>query len=57
MAFPVNDLLACFLEVLDLHLKLGADSERNSSHSSIMYMWGEFHLLKLPLNREGLGVS
>lgn len=57
MTFPINDLLACFLEALDLHLKLGAGSGRNSSHSSIMHMWGEFHLFQLPLSLEGLGVS
>lgn len=44
MAFPINDLLASFLEALDLHLKLSAGSGRNSSHGSIMCVSAEFVL-------------
>lgn len=34
MAFPINDLLTCFLEALDLHLKLSAGSGRKNSHNT-----------------------
>lgn len=43
MAFPINDLLACFLEALDLDLKLRAGSGRKSCHESIMHVSAEFY--------------
>lgn len=38
MAFSINDLLVCFLEALDVHLKFSAGSGRKSSPESIMHV-------------------
>lgn len=45
MVFPINDLLTCFVEALDLHLKLSAGSVRNSSHRSILHVSAEFSVI------------
>lgn len=48
MAFPINDLLACFLEAFDLHLKLGAGSEKEQQSQFHNAQVGKVSSLAVP---------